>query len=367
MKHENAHTPSDTGPPQDMSDTRQKKEPSATGGALVPNLCDARAVLVVVVVAQLMAIVLTLTATYYERFSFERLGTTSLFMQWIALTSAALLCALRISLNRLPTAWAAAGVVALVVFNTLACSTVAALLPLWVDPLQGRGPWHTDIAVNVTIAAIIASVVMRYFYVQEQLRRKEQAALEARIQALQSRIRPHFLFNSMNIIASLITVDPEAAEQAVEDLSRLFRASLSEGPARVPLDQELDLCRRYARIEGLRMGNRLRVHWDLRVTPGRWSIPLLTLQPLLENAIYHGIQPRAEGGDVWVRIVEDGDMLELSVVNPLPEMPAARERGNRMALENIRHRLAALHGDRARVDAVSNNNEYRVTLRYPLA
>ncbi|WP_111658126.1 sensor histidine kinase [Isoalcanivorax indicus] len=338
-----------------------------THGALVPDLCDGRAVLVVVVVAQLMAIVLTLTASYYEPFSFERLGLTSFFMQWVGLTSAAVLCGVRRWLNRLPSAWAAMAVVALVVLITLVCSTAAALLPVWVNPVQAPGLWDTDIAVNVGIAAIVASVVMRYFYVQEQLRLKGQAALEARIQALQSRIRPHFLFNSMNIISSLIAVNPDAAEQAVEDLSRLFRASLREGPALVPLSEELDLCRRYTRIEELRIGDRLRVHWQLPPDPGRYTIPLLTLQPLLENAIYHGIQPRAEGGDVQVRIGEDGDMLEVAVINPLPEVPASGGKGNHMALDNIRHRLVALYGDRARVEAAANNNEYRVTLRYPLA
>ena len=347
-----------------------------TNRAFLPDLCEARAVLVVVVMAQLVAIVLTLMATYYEPFSFQRLGLTSFFMQWVGLTSAALICGLRPRLNRLPVNWAALAVVALVVFNTLLFSIVALLLPGWVDPGPGPGLWHADVVVNVAIAAIIAGVVMRYFYIQEQLRLKGEAELEARIQALQSRIRPHFLFNSMNIISSLIAVAPEAAEQAVEDLSRLFRASLREGLAEVPLSQELDLCRRYARIEGLRMGDRLRVHWDIGLDPSQVTIPLLTLQPLLENAIYHGIQPRAEGGDVQVRVTRDGDMLEVLVINPLPATDAAggalqagssASQGNRMALDNIRHRLAALYGERAKVDARANNNEYRVTLRYPLA
>ncbi|MBZ2189201.1 histidine kinase [Alcanivorax sp. JB21] len=349
---------------------------TTTSRAFLPDLCEARAVLVVVVMAQLVAIVLTLMATYYEPFSFQRLGLTSFFMQWVGLTSAALICALRQRLNRLPLSWAALAVVALVVLNTLLFSVVALLLPTWVDPGPGPVLWHANVVVNVAIAAIVAGVVMRYFYIQEQLRLKGEAELEARIQALQSRIRPHFLFNSMNIISSLIAVAPEAAEQAVEDLARLFRASLREGPAEVPLSQELDLCRRYARIEGLRMGERLRVGWDIQLDPTQVTIPLLTLQPLLENAIYHGIQPRAEGGYVQVRVARDGDMLEVLVTNPLPVTEAAAgassadpsaSQGNRMALDNIRHRLAALYGERASVDARANNNEYRVTLRYPIA
>ncbi|WP_197468509.1 sensor histidine kinase, partial [Alcanivorax sp. HI0083] len=119
--------------------------------------------------------------------------------------------------------------------------------------------WSTEIPVNGLIAAIIAGLVMRYFYVQEQLRQKDQAELQARIQALQSRIRPHFLFNSMNIIASLIAVDPDGAEQVVEDLSVLFRASLKNSGNEASLEEELELCRRYIHIEQLRMGERLQV------------------------------------------------------------------------------------------------------------
>src|SRR5690606_16986550 len=178
----------------------------------------------------LMAIVLARSGTYYDRFSFERLALTSFFMQWVGLTSAAALCALRAWLNRLPPAWAATGVVVLVVTNTLVFSLIARMVMRWALPemIGGVSTTLKDVWINVTIAAILAGGVMRYFYVQDQLRIKEQAELEARIQALQSRIRPHFLFNSMNIISSLIAVDPAAAEQTVEDLARLFRASLRE-------------------------------------------------------------------------------------------------------------------------------------------
>ena len=342
---------------------------SAPARAFVPDLCEARAVLVVVVVAQLMAIVLALAGSYYGAFSFERLALTSFFMQWVALTSAALLCMLRRHLNRLGPAWAATGVVILVVLDTLLFSVLARLVLAWALPdlLSERALLAQHVWINVAIAAILAGGVMRYFYVQEQLRIKEQAELEARIQALQSRIRPHFLFNSMNIISSLIAVDPEAAEQAVEDLARLFRASLRETGIQVTLKEELDLCKRYARIEKLRMGERLRLEWQVQIDAEHVLIPLLTLQPLLENAIYHGIQPRPDGGTVTVRVVWDGDMLAVSMSNPLPGEAEAAVSGNRMALSNIRHRLAALYGDRAHVEAAANNNEYRVSLRYPSA
>ncbi|WP_300381624.1 sensor histidine kinase [uncultured Alcanivorax sp.] len=254
----------------------------------------------------------------------------------------------------------------LVVIDTLVFSVVATLVMGWVTGSLVPGTlWSWEIAVNGLIAAIIAGLVMRYFYVQEQLRQKGQAELQARIQALQSRIRPHFLFNSMNIIASLIAVDPDAAEKVVEDLSVLFRASLKNIGNEATLEEELELCRRYIHIEQLRMGERLQVEWDIRVEAKTVMIPLLTLQPLLENAIYHGIQPLTAGGVVTIRaLAENGDLV-LSVSNPKPE-GGGHHQGNRMALENIRHRLEALYGDEVAVESRPQQKEYEIEIRYPL-
>lgn len=332
----------------------------------LPDLCTTRAVLVVVVVAELLALVMTLAASHYNGFSFERLALTSLFIQWVALTSAALLCMLRDFLNRFSLAWAATSVVALVVADTFAFSILARLALVWTlghdTPLlqaDPREPW-----VNAGIAAIITGMVMRYFYVQEQLREKGEAELQARIQALQSRIRPHFLFNSMNIIASLISVDPDAAEQVVEDLSRLFRASLKESGDQVSLREELDLCERYIRIEQLRIGDRLKVEWDVKVEGDKYLIPLLTLQPLVENAIYHGIQPLAEGGVVRIAAWLEDDCLNLAISNPCGAATSSHK-GNRMALANIGHRLEALYGRAARLETSASDNNYEVRISYP--
>lgn len=333
----------------------------------LPDLCSTRAVLVVVVVAELMALVIELVSTYYEPFSMPRLAVTSLFVQWVGLTSAAMVCHLRPRLNRLSPALAALAVVSLVVLATLLFSVMARLVMAWV-----MGPdaplyqwWSAEILVNGLIAGIITGLVMRYFYVQEQLRQKGQAELQARIQALQSRIRPHFLFNSMNIISSLIMVDPDAAEQVVEDLSMLFRASLKNAGNEVPLSEELELCRRYIHIEQLRMGERLQVEWDIQLETDTVRVPLLTLQPLLENAIYHGIQPLTDGGVVTIGAVIQAGQVELSVGNPKPE-GNAHHKGNRMALENIRHRLQALYGDDIAVESRPQAQHYDIAIRYPL-
>ena len=331
----------------------------------LPDLCTTRAVLVVVVASELMAIVISLVAGYFEPFGFERLALTSLFIQWIALTSAALVCQLRGRLNRLPQAWAALAVVALVAFDTLLFSLLARALMSWVFAAAMPSLWHWDILANVLIAAIISGLVMRYFYVQEQLRVKDRAELKSRIQALQSRIRPHFLFNSMNIIATLIRIDPDAAEQAVEDLSSLFRASLKDSGSEVSLAEELALCERYIRIEQLRLGERLGVEWRIELEPESVALPLLTLQPLLENAIYHGIQPLAGGGVVRIAAAIEQGRVVLRVSNPKQDGTSAHQ-GNRMALDNIRHRLEALHGPSVSVSARSQQQHYEIEISYPL-
>ena len=336
------------------------------GSGFLPDLCSTRAVLVVVVVAELMALVVTLVATYYDAFSVGRLAVTSLFVQWVGLTSAAMVCQLRPRLNQLAPAWASVSVVLLVVLDTLLFSLVARAVMAWVAGTLHISPmWSPEILVNSLIAAIIAGLVMRYFYVQEQLRQKGQAELQARIQALQSRIRPHFLFNSMNIISSLIAVDPDAAEQVVEDLSVLFRASLKSSGNEASLADELELCRRYIHIEQLRMGDRLQVTWDIQVPAENVRIPLLTLQPLLENAICHGVQPLAAGGMVVISAVDEGGFLRLSVRNPKPPGDG-HHKGNRMALENILHRLQALYGDQVAVESRPQEKEYEIEIRYPL-
>lgn len=346
-----------------------KEQPLTEEGIFLPDFCSARSVLVVVIGGQLLVLVLVLASTYYQPFSYEMLGLLSLFVQWIGLSTAALLCWFRKTIKRLSRLWASLLIWALVVVNTFVFSLLAQVVTQYYSGPPGAGSlaWTPDIAVNVVIAAIIAGVAMRYFYVLEQLRINSEAALQGRIQALQARIRPHFLFNSMNIISSLIKVDPDTAEQVVEDLSSLFRASLQEPDNQVTLTRELALCHRYMRIEQLRLGERLTVDWQVQCDPEQITIPMLTLQPLLENAVYHGIQPLPQGGCVRILAHHDGANLTLEITNPLPDKHRAPNSGNRMALENIRHRLDVIYGGKARMEAgPDNNNQFRVTINYPI-
>ncbi len=220
---------------------------------------------------------------------------------------------------------------------------------------------------NAVIAAIVSALVLRYFYVSHQWKRNVHMEAHSRIQALQARIRPHFLFNSMNTIASLTRSDPRAAEQVVEDLADLFRASLAENRQMVHLREEFEVARLYERIEKLRLGERLQVEWQIDGLPQRALIPSLTVQPLLENAIYHGIEPLPDGGTVTINGRVQGKDIILEIVNPLTrDSNARRHDGNRMALENVRQRLELAFGGKASLKLTEDQDRFSVLLRLPV-
>ena len=228
---------------------------------------------------------------------------------------------------------------------------------------------------NVFICLIIGSLLLRYFYIAHQNQQRIKAVSEAQVQALQSRIRPHFLFNSLNSIASLVRIDPNLAEQSVEDLADLFRASLADENKRVSLKEELEIARLYQRIEQLRLGERLKVVWKMGELPLKQKVPVLIVQPLLENAIYHGIEPLTKGGTVNVTVNTQGQGKKKSVViciqNPLANIEAdgligtGRKHGNQIAMKNIEQRLRLVYGERAWVKVHKTDNSYEVTLQFP--
>jgi len=330
---------------------------------VVPDLCNAPALSVAVLVGELLVIVLLLAG---NGFSWAGLALTSLYVQWVVLTSSGLLCWIRPWLLNMGLARGAFVSFGVVMGVALAVSLVAErVVQGW--PSYGEVPLDvTRILAQLSIALIITGMVLRYFYVQQQLREQEQSELQSRIQALQSRIRPHFLFNSMNIIASLIATDPETAESVVEDLAELFRASLNDAGNQVTLAEELALCERYVRIERLRLGDRLKIDWDIGPRTESVKIPLLTLQPLLENAIYHGIQPLPEGGTIAVHLRYEDGVVRVRITNPLPPVEIRGEsQGNRMAVNNIKSRLSVLYGGAAELVADADGGLYVTRLRYP--
>lgn len=222
---------------------------------------------------------------------------------------------------------------------------------------------YSTLARHLLIVALFASLFLRYLTLQAQLRERERAALQARLEALQARIQPHFLFNSMNIIASLIAIDPDKAEQAVEDLATLFRASLRDA-ADVTLEEELALCRRYANIEQLRLGDRLAIDWRIPQDLTGVRIPLLTLQPLLENAIRHGVELSATRCDITLSVQISGDLVVVVLRNPLAQ--AEPRAGNQMSLRNVAERLKARFGPRAGLQAEARDGFFVTRLSWPL-
>ncbi len=344
------------------------KHGSADSINFLPDFCTVRVLFLVLISAELLAIVLSLNEAIYSREILYSLAMNSLFIQWIALSCVGLLCMFRRLLNSLSESQAALTSYALILLVTFTITELAWWI-LYVYPdrsnvmSQGHGIFLLR---SLGIAAVIGGIVLRYLYVQHEWRKNVEAVASSQLQALQSRIRPHFLFNCMNTIASLTRTAPEKAEQSVEDLAELFRASLLEPTNLYPIREELGLCQLYLRIEGHRLGQRLQTDWQIDALPNDALIPPLCLQPLLENSIYHGIERLAEGGTIEVVGKLDGQQLVLSVSNPLPEADSlASHQGNKHAQENIKQRLLNIYGDVSQLKIENDSKTYTVSLIMP--
>jgi two-component system, LytTR family, sensor histidine kinase AlgZ len=239
-------------------------------------------------------------------------------------------------------------------------ATTAALFPLQ-SVIGGSGDGH-ELVWNLVCAALSTGAVAWYFHLRN--RAFSPAISEARLQALQARIRPHFLFNSLNAVLSLIRKEPKRAEGALEDLAELFRTVMADNRQLIALRDELSLCRQYLNLEQLRLGERLRVEWRLDPSADEALVPPMVLQPLVENAVYHGIEPGIAPGLIEVRIERQKDRLWLQLTNPYHADYQHRQ-GNHMALANIRERLQ-LHFD---VEASLNtrvvDGRYQIDIAMP--
>ena len=191
------------------------------------------------------------------------------------------------------------------------------------------------------------------------------AIAESRLQALQARIRPHFLFNSINAVLSLVRSDPKQAETALQDMADLFRVLMRDNRELVPLADEVELCRQYLALEKLRLGDRLQVEWHLNSMPGDALVPPLVLQPLLENAVYHGIEPSEAPGVVSINIFYKGGEVHAILRNPYRADGGRHHAGNKMALDNMRERLALHFDAEAVLESRVRDDAYEVHIRMP--
>jgi two-component system sensor histidine kinase AlgZ len=211
-------------------------------------------------------------------------------------------------------------------------------------------------------SVVATAAVGGWLSIRQQAR--SPALAEARLMALSARIRPHFLFNSLNGILGIIRADPRRAEKALEELAELFRALMQDPRELVPLSEEIALCRQYIELERLRLGDRVRVNWDIEQCPPDALMPPLMLQPLLENAVYHGLEPAVEPGMIEIKLVHTGSSIVIVMSNP--HQPGhSRSNGNQMALTNIRERLSLFYDLAASLDAEVNGDRYAVRIVFP--
>tara|TARA_B110000879_G_scaffold196423_1_gene266089 strand:+ start:337 stop:1467 length:1131 start_codon:yes stop_codon:yes gene_type:complete len=320
---------------------------------LLPNLGRLPVLLAILLITELVVILYVFSLSPLGSFDWQRLSLLSLYAQWISLLSMGGLNYWRPLINS-----QSAKVAACLSFGWIISVTL--LSNIGAQWVYAGGKWAVFsfawLLRDVMIIAALAALILRYRYMQQCWHAEQKATQSARIEALHARIRPHFLFNSMNTIASLISYAPLEAEKAVEDLAALFRASLSQSDALVSWQQELDICRAYLRIEQQRLGHRLQVDWQIDNLPDDCQLPPLSVQPLIENAIYHGIENTLAGGTLLIRAQVNNGLLRIDVENPcdagnkrsfkpldLTQPHAILKTHNGIALDNIRARLAVIY------------------------
>jgi two-component system sensor histidine kinase AlgZ len=344
--------------------------PSKQDGGFLPNLGSARTALSILVLAQVIAVVITISRNSdVDATAGQELLIITAFAQSIAVCGIIALKLIAGLVRRMSVQWGAA-VAFIVMLLVTAGATEAILYALhWAEIAALPEPdGHISLLVrNVLIAAIISALALRYLIVYHKSQLESESEQSAKLQALQSRIRPHFLFNSMNSIAGLLRADPERAEKALHDLADVFRVLLADARKLVPITAERDLARQYLEIEKIRLGERLHVKWLASNVPRAALIPSLTLQPLIENAIYHGIEPRFAGGQVKIELWGEGETLNIMITNPLPEARSnSHHKGNKIAMDNIRERLTRHFGKNASLQTFEQTGNYHVKIRIPV-
>jgi two-component system sensor histidine kinase AlgZ len=265
-------------------------------------------------------------------------------------------CSLKKLLARLSRVWQyAAGVALGAMAGLYGCAMLA-----W-SGLLAAAPWVASALTGALLASVlVAALVLR-------AKGMTPAATAARLSELQARIRPHFLFNTLNSAIALVRAEPARAEALLEDLSDLFRHALADPGESVTLAQEIALAKRYLAIEQVRFGERLRVSWELDPAANEARLPPLLLQPLVENAVLHGVEPSASGAQLKISTERRGDKVVIKVGNSVPGEPAALElaKGNGMALANVRDRLNLLHDVQGSFHAGFKNGVYQVRIEVP--
>ncbi len=337
------------------------KQASATASANVvarlPDFCNMGIMVRMLVIVNLLCVAAAVVRA--EGFSdlTSRFLTISTIAQPALILSLILSCLLRPLFQKLRY-WQ--GVLLILAME----DAIAYFLWLFYEALVGLGqqgqpisPWQ-----YAFFFAFATAVVLIYFDLRSHA--LSPALSEARLQALQARIRPHFLFNSINAVLSLIRKEPKRAERMLEDMAELFRVLMADNRKLVPLADEIALCRRFLEIEQIRLGERLQVNWRIDGMPPDALVPPLILQPLIENAVYHGIEPHEGIGELNIHIEPQGKQVVIRMTNPF-HPGSTHASGNRMAISNIKERLQLHFDAEASLKADASGDRYLVTITIP--
>jgi len=328
--------------------------------AALPAFCTARVILITLALGVALSLLLSLVPGLgAERWS--RFGTTLWLVTWIALVTVALLCAARAWLQRLPLA-ALLTTVVLLLLAVTAISSVVAFSALLSVGWESNETAARFVLHNLAIALVVGLLGIWVFSLHLANARQINAVAQAELSALHARIRPHFLFNSLNTVAELVHERPEAAEQAVLDLARVFRAALA-ADEQVTLAEEIELARRYLELEQWRLGERLVVDWQLPEKLPELHLPVLTLQPLVENAVRHSVERQQNVGPIRIECQPGRHSVGLVIEND--RIPGEARHGNGVALANIADRLALVFGESATLRAGPVDGRFRVKLVIP--
>jgi len=342
-------------------------EKNSDNNELLSNYCESRTVFLVTLIMVLLAIVMLLVPGQSIHTSWASLGLLVMLLLWLGLSSLSVLCMLTPLLKKLSLIGSTITAFIIIQLMTLVVSEVAYQLTLYYVSLWPVRPDNHSLFLlrNVATSMIISGAALQYMYLQRQLQRKTATENQARILALQARIHPHFLFNSMNTIAALLHEDADAAEKAVVSLSVMYRAALASGMELVSLKSEIELTKHYLSVESLRLHDRLKVDWQIDAHALTSKIPGLTIQPLVENAVYHGIEPRVDGGEIQIR-VEVAKKVLITIRNPLPSKDEVTpQSGNQLAMKNIQERMSISFGKHASLRSFHEEGCYRVELEFP--
>jgi len=327
-----------------------------------PSFCNWRQLLAVIVITEVSVILVGVGRGGFP--GWQWLSLVSIYAQWMALFCASGLCVSSGWTSRLTArgAWISSWVT--VVLLASAFSYAAWLAARLANPALTAERAAPFVFSSVFSVALVAVVFFRYLVIRSRWRAELMAQAEARVQALQARIQPHFLFNSLNTIASLIPEQPASAEAATLDLADIFRGSMRRADQLIPLAEELQLARRYLDMEKRRLDERLDVDWRVEELPESAAMLPFILQPLLENAVGHGVQTRPEGGRVSVYGRLEGDRVVITIGNPVASETLA-SRGHGMALRNIRERLELAFGGRASLLTQRDKDRFYAVLSVP--